>query len=221
MAHGYLGDGYGAHGDIGDNRDEDRDHRWRDRNENASRGDWRDRERNESGWRGDWSDRDRDRNRSMFGGGNDRWSDQGRSSDRDWWEGSGSRGWSDEGRRREGGFGSHDDNRHGRRGFSAHPDDHYRSWRDRHMSDIDRDYEDYCREREQAFHQDFDAWRRQRHADYQPLRTGMTQTGMSHDPSGQVQVATEGEADRSDTDPMADATLGTTSEKSSSGRSRR
>ena len=212
MAHGYLGDGYGAHGDIGDDRSEDRDHRWRERSENGSRGDWRDRDRNENDWRA------RDRNRAMFGSGNDRWSDQDRWSDRDSWDRSGDRGWSDEGRRSERGFGS--DDRHRRRGFSAHPDDHYMSWRDRHMSDIDRDYEDYCREREQAFHQDFDAWRRQRHADYQPLRTGMTQTGMSHDPSGQVQVATEGEVDRSGSDPMADATLGTNSEKSS-GRSRR
>jgi hypothetical protein len=42
----------------------------------------------------------------------------------------------------------------------------------------------------------------------------MTQSGMSHDPSGQVQVATEGEPDRSDTDPMATATLGTNDESS-------
>jgi hypothetical protein len=43
---------------------------------------------------------------------------------------------------------------------------------------------------------------------------------MSHDPSGEVQVATEGEADRSSSDPMADATLGTNSE-ASTGRGRR
>jgi len=38
-------------------------------------------------------------------------------------------------------------------------DDHYRSWRDRQMSELDRDYEDYCRERQQQFHSDFDSWR--------------------------------------------------------------
>jgi hypothetical protein len=41
-------------------------------------------------------------------------------------------------------------------------DDHYRSWRDRQMSELDRDYDDYCRERQQKFHSDFDSWRRNR-----------------------------------------------------------
>ena len=30
------------------------------------------------------------------------------------------------------------------------------------LSELDRDYEDYCREREQQFHSDFDSWRRSR-----------------------------------------------------------
>ena len=187
MAHGYLGDGYGTHGEIGDDRDEDRDRHWRER---GREGAWRDRE--------EWRDRSRDRG-MMFGGSDRGWSDEDR--------------WSDRGREESfGTFGG--DYREGRRSFSAHPDDHYRSWRERHMSELDRDYQDYCREREQRFHQDFDAWRQQRHANYQPLRTGMTQSGMSHDPSGQVQVATDGEPDRSDTDPMATATLGTNDESS-------
>lgn len=183
-----------AHGYIGDgygidggvNSDRDSDRERRPRDE------WRHRDHDRGSDRGMMFP-DRDRNWSA---GGDRW------ADRDW-----------EGNRDNAGFrGGYGEDR---RSFSAHPDDHYRSWRDRHMSELDRDYEDYCREREQQFHQDFDAWRRQRHADYQPLRTGMTQSGMSHDPSGQVQVATEGEADQSDTDPMADATLGTTSEAGS------
>jgi len=41
-------------------------------------------------------------------------------------------------------------------------DDHYRSWRDRQMGQLDTDYADYCREREQQFNQDFDSWRRNR-----------------------------------------------------------
>jgi hypothetical protein len=105
----------------------------------------------------------------------------------------------------------------GRRDFSANPDDHYRSWRDRHMSELDRDYEDYCRERELQFHSDFDAWRRQRRPSVQPLRTGMTQSGLSADPTGQTQAETEtSPATPEVQDPMANATLGTTSR----GRSR-
>lgn len=155
MAHGYLEDGYGIDGGVDRDRDEDREHKWRDR------------DHREHGWR----------DRGMMFGDRDRnpeFSREGRS-------------------------------------FSADPNDHYRSWRDRHMSELDRDYADYCREREQQFHSDFDAWRSQRHASYQPLRTGMTNSGMSHDPEGGVPVATEGEADETNGDPMGDATLGTNS----------
>ena len=45
-------------------------------------------------------------------------------------------------------------------GVSEH--DHYRSWRDREMAKLDKDYADYCREREQQFNQDFDSWRSNR-----------------------------------------------------------
>ena len=48
------------------------------------------------------------------------------------------------------------------RSFRSHPDDHYRSWRDKKMAALDSDYADYCREREQQFHSDFDSWRRNR-----------------------------------------------------------
>jgi len=53
-----------------------------------------------------------------------------------------------------GGFGNHTV------GISEH--DHYRSWRDREMAKLDKDYGDYCREREQKFNQDFDSWRTSR-----------------------------------------------------------
>ena len=150
-------------------------------------------------------DRSRDRGR-MFGGGRG-WSDEDRWSER---------GWRGEGYGHEdGGFAGRDDYSEGRRSFSAHPDDHYRSWRDRHMSELDRDYQDYCREREQQFHQDFDAWRRQRQANYQPLRTGMTNSGVSHDPSGQVQAETEGMTTQSD--PTDAATLGTNNAETTAG----
>ena len=41
-------------------------------------------------------------------------------------------------------------------------DPHYRSWRDRHMSDLDRDYDDYRREHQSKFENDFGSWRERR-----------------------------------------------------------
>jgi hypothetical protein len=189
MAHGYLGDGYGTHGEIDPDRGE-RD--WRER---GARG--RDR---------DWRDRDRG---MMFGG-----------SDRDEWRG-GRRSWSDEyrpnrGRMEERGF-DRGDYPQDRGSYSANPDDHYRSWRDRHMRELDRDYQDYCREREQQFHREFAAWRRQKYGNPQPLRTGMTQSGISHDPTGMTQAFEDrAPATPAESDPTATATLGT-----NSGRNRR
>lgn len=95
------------------------------------------------------------------------------------------------------------------RDFRSSIDDHYRSWRERHMSELDRDYDEYCREREQQFHSDFAEWRRSKHGNPEPLRTGMTQTGLSSDPSGEFQL-NEDQQVRAATgsDPMATATLG-------------
>ena len=50
----------------------------------------------------------------------------------------------------------------GNQTFGSSEHDHYRSWRDREMAKLDRDYDDYCREREHQFNQDFDSWRRDR-----------------------------------------------------------
>lgn len=201
MAHGYLGDGYGMHGEM----DPDR--------EDRERG-WRDRDRDERGRRSDTGEQRREHSRDhgrdrgmMFGGRQREWSGEDR------WSGRGS------GRQEYDREQDYGDYAQGRRSFSANPDDHYRSWRDRHMSELDRDYEDYCREREQQFHQDFDSWRRQRQGNPQPLQTGMTQTGMSHDPSGELQLTTEATPDQGGTDPMGEATLGTNS--SSEGRTGR
>ncbi len=102
------------------------------------------------------------------------------------------------------------------RNFRSHQDDHYLSWRDRQMSELDRDYADYCREREQQFHRDFDDWRRERAGNPQPLRTGMTQTGISHDPSGEYQLRTESIVGNSAPDPTSTATLGTNSSEGAS-----
>jgi hypothetical protein len=48
----------------------------------------------------------------------------------------------------------------------------------------------------------------------------MTQSGMSHDPSGELQLTTEAEA-QDGTDPMSEATLGTNSSRETTGRGRR
>jgi hypothetical protein len=100
------------------------------------------------------------------------------------------------------------------RGFSSRQDDHYLSWRDKQMEALDRDYAEYCREREQQFHSDFDAWRNQRHGNQQPLQAGMTQTSQAGDPTGELELTNEMSDPRADQpDPMADATLGTTSSR--------
>lgn len=73
----------------------------------------------------------------------------------------------------QGGFGGEGDYRGGRQNFSAgsqerggrtgfHHDDHYLSWRARQIEQMDRDYEDYCRDRQQSFHTDFASWRQNR-----------------------------------------------------------
>jgi hypothetical protein len=217
MAHGYLGDGYGIHGDF-DDRDEHRDRQWRERSWRGHDDDWRSRDRGH----------DRDRG-MMFGGSRDDWRERGSN-----WSDEGRGRWGAQGRERGGndwfrdemgsnrsrGFGSSGGRSEDRRSFSAHPDDHFRSWRDRHMSEIDRDYQDYCREREDQFHREFDDWRRQKYGNPQPLRTGMTQSGISHDPSGETQAVEEGTGSTPvASDPTATATLGTNS--GGGGRSRR
>jgi uncharacterized protein len=180
-----------AHGYLGDG--------FGSRGEIDPDGEEGERGRRERNWRGpdaDWRERG-----STFGSETDRWSDRGARFE-------------DYGRH-EGRFGgtSH------ARSFSAHPDDHYRSWRDRHMSELDRDYQDYCREREQQFHRDFDGWRRQKYGNPQPLRTGMTQSGISHDPTGMTQAAEENSpASGNEQSAMTAATLGTNSEGRTRGR---
>ena len=45
---------------------------------------------------------------------------------------------------------------------SRHEDPHYESWRQRHMSDLDRDYDDYRRENQSRFESEFGSWRERR-----------------------------------------------------------
>jgi hypothetical protein len=203
--HGYLHDTY-DNDDFG--RSEDREQgSWR--GDERERGSWRGDER---GWRDDrhnqWEERDhrdeqgrgfmfderehgRSREHSAFSSPSARYArglhrDDDRQRGRDQWQGSGDR-------------------------FSASTDHHYRSWRDRQMEALDRDYEDYCREREQQFHQDFDSWRRGREN-----RGG---TGRSQSQQGRTSeevmdldnpmIEGSGEIEGGTTSPMATATLGT------------
>jgi hypothetical protein len=134
------------------------------------------------------------------------------------------RGWRDEDRERGLMFGESDrfrgdDSREwfggrsrdeGRASFRSHPDDHYRSWRQKQIDALDRDYEDYCREREQQFHRDFDSWRSNRDA-------GRSSESLDLDRATVPSAETQGNPS-----PMADATMGTnTPENATTGRGRR
>ena len=56
------------------------------------------------------------------------------------------------------GMGSRPEREGGQRG--AH--DHYLSWRERQLAELDRDYDEYCRENEQKFSSEFEQWRQNR-----------------------------------------------------------
>lgn len=213
MAHGYL-----REYDEGWDRDGDRERGERD---------WNDRERGQRDWnerdrsaRERWSQHGHDQDRGMMFGDRDH---QRSRDDREYWNRPHSAFTSEEGQgnwRSSESRGAWENNgdwpsrhRHSddaRQRFSSHPDDHYRSWRDRQMQSLDRDYEDYCREREAQFHSDFDSWREQRSAGNPgPLRTGMAQTGMSQDPSGQTQAESDMNMGSTPANPTDTATLGT------------
>jgi hypothetical protein len=199
--HGYIRDF-----DEGSDRDDERE-RWRGRDE-----DWNQRGRDRGLMFGD-RDRGRDDDRGFFDRMGDRARDYFRDDDsearggsRDW-RGGGERS-GPSGRSRSAFSSGGDWDRSGRN-FSSRQDDHYRSWRDKQMEALDRDYEDYCREREQQFHSDFDTWRSQRsRSNQQPLRTGMTQSAEEvMDLSDEVSQGHTGETST----PMGAATMGTNS----------
>jgi len=199
--HGYLRE-YDEDFDRDDDRNSERERGWRD--------DDRGNERNRNFMLGDrdrrWERSDRDR--GFFG----RMGDDARSLYRD--DDREARG-----RNRQGSFGGRSGWERSPRNFGSHQDDHYRSWRDKQIDALDRDYADYCREREQQFHNEFDSWRQQRQSNQQPLQTGMTQS------SEEVMELNQeaGQASYADgTSPMGTATLGTTSSpEGSTGRGRR
>lgn len=54
------------------------------------------------------------------------------------------------------------------RGSRPH-DPHYSQWRQRQMEELDRDYDDYCRENQSRFEQEFGGWRQRRQGQRQAL----------------------------------------------------
>jgi hypothetical protein len=261
MAHGYLGDGYGKDGnrDPDGGRDDDRGGNWR----GEQRSDWRDRDRSGE-WRneqrGAWADRDRDQDRNfMFDNDRDRepnrdqdWNrgprdqhrdreDEGffsRTADeaRDWFRDdehdyrqSGNRSGSSGGRGQSNWRPSSQAQR-----FGSHQDDHYLSWRQQQMDALDRDYEDYCRERQQQFHQDFSSWRSNRRSTGQGASQPQ-QDRQSDESAPELELTAQhvmdgtggtstdpGNAPQSTIGPDSGATLGTNnSENSTTGRAGR
>ena len=206
--HGYLreyDEGFGG----GDSERDD----WRDRDDR----DRRSRERGR-GFMFDEDNRGRSRDRDDDRGFFSRIGDEARSWFRD-----------DERDNRgggpRGGFGGSNEWREGRQSFSSHPDDHYRSWRDRQMQALDQDYADYCREREQRFHQDFDSWRQNRQqsrGQQSPQPGGQNQDELllaSGEHSGVNTIPGAINEPQATTAPEAEATLGTiNSENSGIGR---
>lgn len=178
---GYRGDGYGVYGDHGDDdyyqgRLEDRGDRNRgsrgDDEQMRGRGDggrveygYPD-DRSRRGVRLEEEDRDRLRGRSAY-------QDQprGRSflersghavhdyrSDDDDRGGRSPLGLGDRSRQ-GGGLGV---GRGEQRFPGSGPHDHYLSWRERHLAELDRDYEDYCQEHGRRFSDEFQNWRENR-----------------------------------------------------------
>lgn len=197
---GYRGDGYGIHGQYGD---ED----YSDETREAREGMRRDRDPDRYHAQQRFSDQGGQRyrdggNRAMLGqrdDGRSFWaSDQDHGGNRDSWRAAeryrerfgmqGHQGHYSQSRF-DGDHDHQDGHAWGGRQSSSGPfsgsgqDQHYRSWRDRQMQELDRDYQDYCREREQRFHQDFDSWRRNRSGGGQPVSPD--RGGEAGSPTGQ------------------------------------
>ena len=135
---------------------------WTQTRGETDRGGWSERDYNPS-WRSEFSGRDRDRERSGYRSDRHRGyrpmtGDYGRGEremggfDRDR-----SGEWARDPYRSTSRAGTSD-----RSDRSRHEDPHYSSWRQRHMSELDRDYDDYRRENSSRFEDDFAGWRNKR-----------------------------------------------------------
>lgn len=219
MAHGYM-----REFDEGYDRDEEQGRDWRGRDEGGR--DWRgsppqSQNRNRGGEREFMFGGDRgryhpeERQRWREGTSWENYGDWPQSSSRQGRYGSALRASS------QGDFGERQSHRfssgreHEDQQFSSHPDDHYRSWRQGQIDALDRDYADYCREREKQFHHDFDSWRQNR------------QTNRGNEAGaaeGELELTHERAlAEQGNTpSPMSEATLGTNNpENTFTGRTRR
>jgi len=68
-------------------------------------------------------------------------------------------------------------------------DPHYHSWRQRQMEELDRDYDDYCRENQSRFESEFGSWREKRQQKRSMLggiREHMEVVGSDEQPVGTV-----------------------------------
>lgn len=106
----------------------------------------------------------------------------------------------------------------GNQRFGSGQDDHYLNWRNRQLEQLDQDYQEYCREREQQFRQDFDSWRSSRKPDQSSepqsresgsRESGSKKSGKSESGAGTASSASSGSASflGSGSDPSA-ATAG-------------
>jgi hypothetical protein len=238
--HGYLrewDEGWGGSDDRDRRRDEDRERGWRgsdrdERDRDRAPGFMLDRGRDHERGFSTMGDRAREAFRSDDHHRGEPWSSRDwRGSGQDEWR-SGSEGMGgygrfqgDQGRYQSGSS----DWERAPRNYGSHQDDHYRSWRDKQMSALDRDYADYCREREQQFHQDFDNWRSNRNRQQAGQPRGSS--------SGDVMELSDAQAVAADQEraheralagqgntpsPIGEATLGTNnSENAGTGRGKR
>ena len=87
----------------------------------------------------------------------------------------------------EGGFGG------SRQSFgSSHHDDSYRRWRDQQIAQLDQEYDEYCRHRQQQFEQDFSSFRQNR-------QSGITSGGATLSDSGQTGSISTGQQQAGET----------------------
>ena len=176
--------GYGRDYDRDRERSQQRGNDWGDKFRTSDRGGFSERDYNPSSRRDiwgarDWDDRDRDRDRNRsFGQDRERARDryrpmtgdygcEGHESDQFFAASGYGRGERDYDRSQTP-YGRDETRRTSFAGSrERNPDDrdfdpHYRSWRDRHLGELDRDYDDFQREHQSRFENDFSSWREKR-----------------------------------------------------------
>ena len=89
----------------------------------------------------------------------------------------------------------------GGRGGSSTFDDHYLSWRERQIRQLDQDYEEYCRDRQKQFETDFHSWRQGRQG-----QSGSQSAGQSGDQESSAATTAGGEASATESSTGSSAT---------------